>query len=440
MVTEALEDAAHDAVAARVDLDAGLIAVFLCGVADSVGVDGTILKLDTVGDTLHIFLADIFVTPHVVNLFLDKLGVCELRGEVAVVGEQKHTCGVAVETSYGIDAFVAGALDEVHDCEATVGVVACSHAVLGLVEQDVALALEGNYLAVILDCVVVRNLGAELGNDLVVDLDKTLLDVFVGLATRAKTGIGKELIKTYLLVGIGDGHLILDALGKRSEALAGTHALIATVVKAVVVAALLVVIAALTVIVVVTSLAVVIVTTLTVVVISTLTIVVVTALLVVIKLARLIAALLTVIVVTTLLVIVKLAGLIAALLTVVVTALAIIVVATLAIVVILTGLITAFARLISTLARLESTFTGLCSAVGQAGSLSLGRRVALSIVAAVIVVIVIAIGTLAVIPVVIPTLAVIVTALLARLITTLLVVIAVIVATLTVVVILTGLI
>ena len=40
VVAEALEDAAHDAVAARVDLDAGLVAVGLGCVGYGVGVDG----------------------------------------------------------------------------------------------------------------------------------------------------------------------------------------------------------------------------------------------------------------------------------------------------------------------------------------------------------------------------------------------------------------
>ncbi len=156
MVAERLEDAAHDAVAARVDLDAGLVAVGLGGIADGVGVDGAVLELDAVGDALHVILADIAVAPHVIDFFLHEFGVCELRGEVAVVGEQEHTGGVAVKATYGVDALVAGALHEVQHCEAAVGVIAGGDAVFGLVEQDVALALGCHDLLVVFHHVAVR--------------------------------------------------------------------------------------------------------------------------------------------------------------------------------------------------------------------------------------------------------------------------------------------
>ena len=220
VIAEALKDAAHDAVAARVDFDTGLIAVGVGGIGDGVGVDGAVLKLDAVGDALHIFLGDVLVAPYVIDLLLDVLRVCELRGEVAVVGEQQHAGGVAVETSDGVDALGACTLDEVHDRGAVLRILARGDAVLGLVEQDVALALQCHHLVVVFDHIVVGDLGAELGDYLAVDLDQALLDKFVGLAARAYAGVAHEFVETDLLVGIRYRHLVLDALGAGCEALA----------------------------------------------------------------------------------------------------------------------------------------------------------------------------------------------------------------------------
>ena len=73
------------------------------------------------------------------------------------------------------------------------------------------------------------NLCAEFCNDLSVNLHETLLDKFVGFATRAYTGIAHELVETNLFVGIGQRHFIFNAFGARSEALAtsGEHAALA---------------------------------------------------------------------------------------------------------------------------------------------------------------------------------------------------------------------
>ena len=63
-------------------------------------------------------------------------------------------------------------------------------------------------------------LGTQFGHHIAVDLDKSLLDVFIGFATRAYARIGHEFVQTNLFVGIGYRHFVLYALGTRSEALA----------------------------------------------------------------------------------------------------------------------------------------------------------------------------------------------------------------------------
>ena len=95
-VAEAFEDSAYDAVAAGVYLYAGLVAVGFGSVADGVGVDGSVFKLDAVGYALHVVFGDVLVAPYVVDFLLHVFRVGEFRGEVAVVGEQQHSCGVAV--------------------------------------------------------------------------------------------------------------------------------------------------------------------------------------------------------------------------------------------------------------------------------------------------------------------------------------------------------
>ena len=307
MVAEALEDAAHDAVASRVDFNAGLIAVGLGGVADSIGVDGAVFKLDAVGDALHVVLGDVFVSPYMIDFLFDILGMGQLGREVAVVGEQEDAGGVAVESSHGVDALVTGSLDNIHDGQTAVGVIAGGDAVLGLVEKDVALSFQCHYLVIILDGVVVGNLGAEFCNDLTVDLYEALLDKLVGFAARADTGIGHKLVETDLFVGIGDGHFILDALGTRSKTLSAVgHAkLVLARLRG-----LAVVVSALTVIVVISALTVVVVSALAVVVVpalvivSALTVVVISALGIISTLTVVVSALTVIVVISTLTVIV----------------------------------------------------------------------------------------------------------------------------------------
>jgi len=188
------------------------------GVADCIGVYGAVFKLNAVGYALHIVFGDVAVAPYVIYFLLHEFGVCELGGKVAVVGEQEYACGVAVEASYGVDAFRACAFHEVHDGEASVGVIACGHAVFGLVEQNVALALEGNNLVVVLNHIVVGDFCAEFGYYLTVDLYEALLDKFVGFAARADACVAHVFVEANLFVGIRSFNLVFNAFGAWGEA------------------------------------------------------------------------------------------------------------------------------------------------------------------------------------------------------------------------------
>ena len=217
MIAQRFKNAAHDAVAATVDLDTGLFAVGGRYVAHCIGMDGTVVELNAVGDVLHVLLADGLVGPHLVDFLLDILRMGEFGSQVTVVGEQQHTSGVAVQTANGIDALLAGSLHQVHNGLAAIGVVTGCDAVLGLVEQDVALLLGGDDFAVVFHDVLGGDLHAELGHYLIIDHDEAFLDILVSHTARADASIGQELVQAYLHVGIDSRLLVNNALGLGCE-------------------------------------------------------------------------------------------------------------------------------------------------------------------------------------------------------------------------------
>ncbi len=152
-----------------------------------------------------------------IYLLLDELGVCQLGGQVAVVGEQQHAGGVAVQASHGIDALGAGVAHQVKHGGTAVGIVARGDAVLGFVQKYVAFALGRNYLVVVFHHVVALDLGAEFGHDLTVHLDLACGDVFVGLAARAQACVGHIFVQTDLRVRIDVLQHVVYLLGTRCE-------------------------------------------------------------------------------------------------------------------------------------------------------------------------------------------------------------------------------
>ncbi len=220
MVAERFEYAADNAVAAGVDFDAGLVAVGFRGIRYCVGMYFAVFKLDAVGDALHIFFGYVAVGPDVIYFFLGVLRMGEFRGQVAIVGEQQHAGGVAVEASYGIYSLVACSFHEIHHGHAAVGVVGSGDAIFGLVEQNVCLAFERYYLFIVFHNVGMRYLCAEFGHNFAVDLNKALLDEFVGFAPRAYSGICHELVETDFFIGIRNRHFVFNRAGTRHKALA----------------------------------------------------------------------------------------------------------------------------------------------------------------------------------------------------------------------------
>ena len=109
-----LEDTAHDAVLARVNLNAYLVLVLLVGVLDSIGMYLAIFQLNAFSDLLNVVLSDGLVKIDMINFLLEELRMSQLAGQVAVVGEQQNSGSVAIQAPYGIDALGASVLDEIH--------------------------------------------------------------------------------------------------------------------------------------------------------------------------------------------------------------------------------------------------------------------------------------------------------------------------------------
>ena len=244
-ISEMLENAAHDTIASRVDLDTGLIAG-VGHIADGVGVDFTVVELDSVGDALHILLGDFLISPDVIDFLLDEFGVGEFGGEVAVICEQEQIGGVAVKTAYGIDALAAGILDKIEHGQTSVGVIRGGDAILRFVEEDVALALRSHHLVVEFHDILGCDFDTEFGDDVAVDLHLTARDEFISLAAGADTGVSHKFVEANLHVGINSLHLIFNLSGARNESavllvVAVEATLVAALVITVLIAALLIV-------------------------------------------------------------------------------------------------------------------------------------------------------------------------------------------------------
>ena len=161
-----------------------------------------ILQHDAVGNLAKVGSGDVLVAEHMVYLFLEVLGMCQFGSQVAIVGEQEHTGGIAVQTANGIDALAAGVLHQFHHGLAVLGVIACGNVVLGLVQEHIHLLLHVDGLVVEHHLVAALHLGAEFGYNNTVHLYHTSLNEGICLATAAYTGIGEIAVQTYGFVWI----------------------------------------------------------------------------------------------------------------------------------------------------------------------------------------------------------------------------------------------
>ena len=135
----------------------------------------------------------------------------EFRGQFAVVGEQQHARGVAVEPSDGIDSLGTSVLHEFHHSLTVLRVVARGDGVFRLIEQHIDLLLHRDGLVVELHRVGAHHFRAEFLHHLTVHRDNSGLNEIVGLASAANAGIGQKFVQTHRFVGVDVCFLVFDA-------------------------------------------------------------------------------------------------------------------------------------------------------------------------------------------------------------------------------------
>ena len=174
----------------------------------------SVLQLNAVGNLLQVGHGHILIQKYMIYLLFQELRVCKLAGHIAIIGEQKHTGGVAVKASYGINTLRARILYEVHHGLALLRVVACSDIILRLVEQNVNLLLNRYRLIMEFYLIRTQHFGAQFGHNGAVYAHYPCLDKLVGLTARAYTRVGQILVQANRLVGVDVFFLIFDALLK----------------------------------------------------------------------------------------------------------------------------------------------------------------------------------------------------------------------------------
>ena len=141
LVAQVFEDTAHYTVAATMYLYAHLFLVHRISIVNGIGMYLAILQHNALGNLTKVGSGNVLVAIYVVNLLLEILGVCQLGSQIAIVGEQEHTSGAAVQTTYGIYALAASVLHQVHYGLAILWVIAGGNIVLGLVQQQIDAAI-----------------------------------------------------------------------------------------------------------------------------------------------------------------------------------------------------------------------------------------------------------------------------------------------------------
>ena len=194
------------------NLDANLCLVAIISILYSICLDLTIFQGDTLTDLIHIVSCQVLIEMNVINLLLQELRVSKLRSQVTIVGQEKYTCCITVETAYRIDTLRTNILYEVHHSLALLRIIAGCNIILWLVEQYVYLLLQRYRSVVELHLIGTKDLGTQLGNYLTIDSYQTSLDELISLTARANTSIGEELVQAQWLCWVDVLLLIFDTL------------------------------------------------------------------------------------------------------------------------------------------------------------------------------------------------------------------------------------
>lgn len=110
----------------------------------------------------------------------------DTKQQLAVIGQQQETRGLAVEPADGNDTL--GHLDQIEHRPAPALVGRRRDVARGLVKDDVASSLPTDKLAIDVDLLLGRiDAHAKLAHDLTVDADTPLFDQSLSLATRRES-------------------------------------------------------------------------------------------------------------------------------------------------------------------------------------------------------------------------------------------------------------
>ena len=194
------------------NFDANLCLVAIISILYSICLDLTIFQGDTLTDLIHIVSCQVLIEMNVINLLLQELRVSKLRSQVTIVGQEKYTCCITVETAYRINTLRTNILYEVHHSLALLRIIAGCNIILWLVEQYVYLLLQSYRSVVELHLIGTKDLGTQLGNNLTIDSYQTCLNELISLTARANTSIGEELVQTQWLCWVDVFLLIFDTL------------------------------------------------------------------------------------------------------------------------------------------------------------------------------------------------------------------------------------
>jgi hypothetical protein len=193
-VADGLEHAADHALAAGVngDLDAG--AIFAR--AEELGVGGTggtFFEHNSLFESCEVGLGWPALDLRLVDLLDAEARVGEAVGEVAVVGDEEEALGVGVETAGGVEAGLHLG-QEVENGAAAAVVGGGGDGAAGLVEEEVALGLEGDGPAVYFYSLSLGVDGAAgIGDDLSIDADAAGADEVGSLTPGSDSCVGDEL-------------------------------------------------------------------------------------------------------------------------------------------------------------------------------------------------------------------------------------------------------
>lgn len=195
IVTKVLKHSAHDAVAARMDDDAHLLAIARVNIAYLIGIDGAIFQLHALDERLKILFCDSLVKEDMINLADLITRVHKLLGHVSIIGKQEDARGVAVEAAYRVDALVARACHNVHHGATPLRIVGGGDGVFWLIEKHVYLLLRLELLTVVDNLGIGRDGDTHLGDDLPVYGYLASLDEFIGLAPATHATHGNEAVE-----------------------------------------------------------------------------------------------------------------------------------------------------------------------------------------------------------------------------------------------------